>query len=81
MIKDYTIEHIIRDGKAVSMSVLHELYGLNVGVSKYRNKLKKKREEHFPKQYTDLQSQFRSVNFTAFLRISNNFEQNKPVLR
>ena len=62
------------------MSFLHEPYGLNVGDSKYRNKLKKKIEKHFPKQYTDLQSQFCWVNYTAFLRISNNFEQNKLVL-
>ena len=69
------------DAKSMSMSVIHELYGLSAGDSRYRNKLrKKKREAHFPKQNTDLQSHFRSANYTAFLKRHNNFKQNKPVL-
>ena len=31
-------------------------------------------------QYTDLQSQFCSVNYTVFTRVFNNFDQNKHVL-
>ena len=49
-VKDYIIKHIMRDAKAVSMSVLHELYGLSVGDSRYCYNLKRKIEEHFPTQ-------------------------------
>ena len=46
-IKDYINRCVISEEKAVSMKVPHEIYGIQVGDSRTRNKLKKRIESHF----------------------------------
>ena len=41
---------VIRGGKAVSMTYLHQLYGLNPGGSRYRSKLKSRIQNIFPSE-------------------------------
>jgi len=47
-VKEYICKYVISEGKAVSMTELHEIYGLGVGDKRYRGKLKKRIEERFP---------------------------------
>ena len=46
-VKNYILKHIIKDAKVKSMLILYKLYGLSVGVSRYRNKLHKKKRGKF----------------------------------
>ena len=58
-IKDYINRCVISEEKAVSMKVLHEIYGIQGGDSRTRNKLKKRIESHF-------------TNMLAFIAPSHN---------
>ena len=49
-VEKYVTEEIIRQNRAVSMTVLDELYGLEIGDSRYRHILKKWLQEKFPEQ-------------------------------
>ena len=49
-VKQYIQNEIILGEKAVSMIVLHNIYGLNSGDNRYRNKLKKIIEQNVPSQ-------------------------------
>ena len=46
-VKEFVTDEILGLGKAVSMKVLHEIYGLTIGDTRYRNRLKKRLQEHF----------------------------------
>ena len=49
-VKEYILEHILLEEKAVSMHVLQEIYGIGMGGKRYKGKLKKRIEERFPNQ-------------------------------
>ena len=49
-VKNYILKHIIKDAKVKSMLILYKLYGLSVGVSRYCNKLHKKKERQISQQ-------------------------------
>ena len=69
-IKDYINRCVISEEKTVSMKVLYEIYGIQVGDSSTRNKLMKRIESHF-------------TNMLAFIAPSHNVAEidiNKTVL-
>ncbi|MEM7299099.1 MAG: hypothetical protein AAF391_12640, partial [Bacteroidota bacterium] len=49
-VKQYINDSVISQGKAPSMTFLHQLYGLCPGDSRYRNKLKSRIQNSFPLQ-------------------------------
>ena len=50
IVEKYVKEGIIGQNRAVSMAVLHELYGVEIGDCRYRHTLKKWLQENFPGQ-------------------------------
>ena len=53
-VEKYVKEEIIGQNRAVSITVLHELYGLEIGDCRYRHTLKWWLQEHFPGQLFSL---------------------------
>ena len=50
-------EQILMQNQAISMNVLHELYGLQTHDTRYRNKLKNRLQSAFPDQLCFLQQE------------------------
>ena len=48
LVKEYITDKILDQKQAVSMRVLHEIYGLNPGDTRYRNNLKSRIQQAFP---------------------------------
>ena len=48
LVKEYITDKILDQKQAISMLVLHEIYGLNPGDTRYRNKLKSRIQQAFP---------------------------------
>jgi len=46
-VKEHVTNEVIEFGRAVSMKVIHEFYGLGIGDTRYRNKLKQRLQKHF----------------------------------
>ena len=46
-VKEYVEDKVLGLGNAVSMNILHEIYGLEVGDNRYRNKLKVRLKDDF----------------------------------
>ena len=53
-VRQYINDHVLKEKNAVSMKVLHNIYDLNVGDSRYRAKLKKRIKDDFKKKVTFL---------------------------
>ena len=47
-VTDYVIKHILNEKKAVSIAVLHTIYGLKPNDTRYRSKLKSRLKKDFP---------------------------------
>ena len=43
----FIYSHIIEEGECISMKILHEIYGLGVGDTIYRSKLKQRLKDYF----------------------------------
>ena len=46
--KEFIRNSVILEGKSVSMTYLHQLYGLNPGDSRYKSKMKSRIQNIFP---------------------------------
>ena len=55
-------EQILMQNQAISMNVLHELYGLQTHDTRYRNKLKNRLQSAFPDQLCFLPRRTKSAN-------------------
>ena len=60
-VKEFITSHIIEEGQCISMKILSEIYGLGVGDTKYRSKLKQRLKNYFKDSISFLPSTNKNI--------------------
>ena len=71
-VQNYIKDIVLEQGKVASMKTLHEIYGLGIGDTRYRSKLKKRIQSSFENQIYFLSS--KNLNFAEVIVRSDYLE-------